>query len=579
MMKQDMILTLKKWIGNHIDEIIQLRTWPLIYKFIHSGSGLTPTAQEVYDLVFPEKIKSCDHAKFSKFSIGYQFCHKNCDCYTKHMSNTLSMVKSSMTEDDKKKANDRRVNTVKQKYGVENVFLTDSTKDKIRDTKLEKYGNPTFTNPTKAAQTSFDRYGVYNVMQVQDVKDKNVVGRDYQAALVKGKATKLLTYGDENYRNFEQTQITNIQRYGVSNPAKSQVVKDKISTKLREIFLPRHSEKYKIEPTFEVHEYLPGKNNTWICKKCKTEISGIVDSGKFTRCKVCYPYGSMEENQVKDYLRELGCTVIENSRTLIKPYEIDIFLPEYKLAIEYTGLYFHREGAGKDRHYHLNKLMLCHNAGIRLVTLFSDQWVNNNAITKSRLAQLVNKQVIKIGARQCDVNEITAIESVKFLNENHSQGYCVSAVRYGLFLKGELVAIMTFGKSRFEKNTAELLRFAVKNGMSICGAASKLFARFATYIATFDQVVSYSDNAWGFTSFYSSIGFINVSTGSPGYSYIDLTSKEKGRLTRMRFQKHKLRAIFDDIDLAKSEYTIMQEQGYDRVWDCGHSKWIFNQKT
>ena len=46
--------------------------------------------------------------------------------------------------------------------------------------------------------------------------------------------------------------------------------------------------------------------------------------------------------------------IIENSRTIISPKELDIYIPQKNLAIEYDGLYWHDENHVENK-YHLNK--------------------------------------------------------------------------------------------------------------------------------------------------------------------------------------------------------------------------------
>lgn len=63
-------------------------------------------------------------------------------------------------------------------------------------------------------------------------------------------------------------------------------------------------------------------------------------------------------------------TVITSSRDVIPPYELDIFLPDICLAIEYNGSYFHSDIAGKSEEYHLTKSIMCRERGIRLIHIY-----------------------------------------------------------------------------------------------------------------------------------------------------------------------------------------------------------------
>jgi hypothetical protein len=45
------------------------------------------------------------------------------------------------------------------------------------------------------------------------------------------------------------------------------------------------------------------------------------------------------------------------------------------------------------------------------------------------------------------------------------------------------------------------------------------------------------------------------------------------------FQKSKLKNKLQKFDESLSEWENMKANGFDRIWDCGHSKWIFIDKT
>lgn len=95
--------------------------------------------------------------------------------------------------------------------------------------------------------------------------------------------------------------------------------------------------------------------------------------------------------------------IVENSKSIISPQELDIYLPDYKLAIEYNGLYWHSEQAGLDKNYHIDKTMTCEEKGIRLIHVFSDDWEFKKEIVKSRLRSILGFNSNRIGARKCTI--------------------------------------------------------------------------------------------------------------------------------------------------------------------------------
>jgi hypothetical protein len=563
---------LQKWIGKNRDKILELKLWKTISKYITKETGETVSASEVFDLIYPDKVHSCSNAKFRCFSIGYVSCKKGCDCYKKQLSEKISTIKLSYSDSKKEQILNTRINTVQERYGVSNTFVSEESKKKIAQTKLEKYGDSTFVNVKQRTETVKTKYGVENVMQVPEFAKKCVVDRNWVEINEKVSKTKHERYGDSGFNNSELRKQTNVGKYGVENAAKSDQIRSKISEKLRDIFVPQHSKKYNITPLFNTAEYVPSGENTWKCNSCGSILSGIILNGAFTRCKTCHPYGSVPENQIKDFIRSYGFTVIENSRKIIAPYEIDIYIPEKKIAIEYCGTYWHTEQHGKDKGYHFNKLKMCNDAGIRLITLFSDHWIFNKEICKSRLLHYLSVPSVKIYARNTTVSNVPNDESRKFLMENHIQGYCNSKIKYGLYFENKLVALMTFSQSRFKAHEYELVRFATKTGTSVVGGASKLLSHYLKNNAE-TTLVTYSDNNWGYTQFYEKIGFTKVGSVPPGYSYLDLNTGNPKLQNRMQFQKHKLSRKMDIFLEDATEYEIMLANGYDKVWNCGQTKY------
>lgn len=82
-----------------------------------------------------------------------------------------------------------------------------------------------------------------------------------------------------------------------------------------------------------------------------------------------YSNKSKAEQYIIDNLNYTG-TIIHNDRTVIKPKEIDIYLPDLKIGIEYNGLYWHSIEHGNDKYSHRNKSLACRKLGIRLIHIF-----------------------------------------------------------------------------------------------------------------------------------------------------------------------------------------------------------------
>lgn len=209
----------------------------------------------------------------------------------------------------------------------------------------------------------------------------------------------------------------------------------------------------------------------------------MLGSGKIPICRKCYPItkNSKLEEIIKDFLNNNGIKHIDNNRTILNGYEIDIYVPEFNLGIEVNGNYFHSELNGeKNKEYHLNKTIISNNKNIKLIQIFEDEVLQKKEITLSRLSSLLNINS-KIYGRKCIIREVSKKISKDFLNENHIQGDSIDMFRYGLYYNDILVSLMTFGLKRNvlgnkEKtiDEYELIRFCNIKQTNVIGGFSKL---------------------------------------------------------------------------------------------------------
>ena len=342
----------------------------------------------------------------------------------------------------------------------------------------------------------------------------------------------------------EKVRQTNIDRYGVANPTQSHIDFDKIN----DAYL-------KSKSAYEIASEL-GVTPTFVYRELHER--GIIT-----------PFKSSGETAVLEYIKSIigDSEVIANTRKVIPPKEIDIYIPEHNLAIEYNGIYWHGERNGKGRNYHLNKTRLCEEKGIHLIHIFENEMFESPEIVKSRLSNLLGMSK-RIYARNCEIIECGSKEATYFMNNNHIQGAVGSKVRYGLSYDGEVMAMMTFGKPRSKVDSQwELLRYCSKCGTNVVGGASKLLTHFIRKNSP-NSILSYCDRRWGTGNLYEALGFIRSGQSNPNYFYFKIG--ENILKSRVKFQKHKLSYILESFDPSLSEWENMKANGYDRIWDCGN---------
>ena len=318
--------------------------------------------------------------------------------------------------------------------------------------------------------------------------------------------------------------------------------------------------------------------NKFKCNLCNTEWE---QSSLKISCDICSKVRSIEELELKTFLKNHNIEFLYNKRTIIPNSELDIYIPELNMAIEYNGLYYHSEISGeKDRKYHINKTKLCEERNIRLIQIFSDEWKLKNSIIKNKLLHILNKSnATKIHARKCTIKEVSSKEKSEFLKKNHIQGDDTSSIKIGAYYNNTLISIMTFGTVRIalgnkNKNSYEMYRFCMDSHYLSAGIANRLLQYFIKNYSP-SQIISYADVRWTDknNNLYLNLGFKLESVSPPNYWY---TKDYRTKIHRFAFRKNVLKFKLEKFDESLTEWNNMINNGYDRVWDCGNYKYILN---
>ena len=279
-------------------------------------------------------------------------------------------------------------------------------------------------------------------------------------------------------------------------------------------------------------------------------------------CPACR--NSKPQNEIADFIETLGFEIKKNVRTIIPPLEIDIYIPEKKIGIEFNGLYWHSESKLCNSKYHLNKTLRCEQEGIQLIQIFENEWISKKEIIKSILRSKLGKIENKVFARKTEVRYIN--DDKNFLEENHIQGKVSGEkIKIGLFYDKQMLGILTFGKPRFNKNyDLEILRFCYKKDIVVVGGFSKMLAFFRKDFPD-SSLITYSDRRYSNGNVYRNNGFKKINETTPNYFYL-----KNGKLfSRIGFQKHKLKNKLKNYDNQLTERENMKNNGFDKIYDCG----------
>ena len=468
---------------------------------------------------------------------------------------------------------------------------------------LEKYGSKNFFSSDAGKKCKEDwckANGVENVFQLASVKAKSMLTRKahfgYEFTMQSPDKRKLASDNYKTKTGFNH-QFSDPKVIAKSNATKQMHIDAGVDlyanakVRNRKRRYAKMTANWEVVPNFPEAAFLALDATTqyttllsWHCKKCNSDFDAYLDQNFSSRedlparCEQCHPYSigdgfSAAEEEIAAFLKNLvgSSEIIQNTKRIISPFELDIWLSAYKLAIEYDGLFWHAENdVNIGKTYHLMKTDLCEKQGIQLIHIFEDEWLEKRSIVESRLKNLLGIYDKAVFARKCEVREVTPCESIGFQEENHIQGAVGAKVHLGLYYGNELISLMTFGKPRFNNNYEwELLRFCNKLGHHVPGGAGKLLRHFERNYKP-KSLISYADRRWSQGKLYEALSFKLDHISGPDYWY----TKGQKRFSRVKFQKHKLKTLLPVYDDALSEVENMKNNKYLRIYDCGNLVYV-----
>ncbi len=363
----------------------------------------------------------------------------------------------------------------------------------------------------------------------------------------------------EDYR--DKASIASTQRWADLN------YRSQFKSMSNEEFHTKHLQ----DPRFD---YTPTVFKSWdakieiLCKLCDNKFeSRPLNHIRNKSCPNCS--SSVAELEIKSFINDLGFEAILHDRESIKPLEIDIYVPELNLGIEYHGYYWHSYDyaeSKKEKLKHQEKSLKAIQNGIRLKQFYCFEWNNDKQLIKSMIRNYcgINN---KVYARNCDLRILNNNDVVNFLNNNHLQKHRNASICVGLFYFNELLSVATFSK---KDDGHELIRLATKSGYTVVGGPSKLI-NCAMRTFGIKKLYTFADLRYSAGNVYNKLGFNQLYITNPNYKYI----KNKLILSRQQCQKHKLiNLLKDDFNPNLTESENMFNAGFRRIWDAGNIKMV-----
>jgi hypothetical protein len=408
------------------------------------------------------------------------------------------------------------------KYGVENTFQLDYIKEKIKETNLSKYGVEYHTQSeefkSKVKEIVINKYGVKNISQLEDIKNKV-------------KKTNLEKFGSEC--------IFNSIDYRSGNKIDND--KDHVS------YLGKSIHLFKCE---KGHNFEISNDNYYGRIRGNTPL-----------CTVCNPISENRSIKEKDLFNYIKSIYNGEIISIFKDkFEIDIYLPELKLGIEFNGLYWHSD-VFLENNYHINKTNYFKNKNIKIIHIWEDDWDFKKDIVKSIIKNKINLTENKIFARKCDIKIVDYKDCKLFLDNNHIQGSVNNSYAVGLYYNNDLVSLMTFdhfeGRKKMKQYEWNLNRFCSKLDTCVIGGSSKLLNYFIKENKP-KRIISYADIDWSNGQLYEKLNFKKSYETKPDYKYF---IKDR-RVHKSRYRKSKTKISESKINIQK-------------IYDCGKIKYEY----
>jgi len=175
---------------------------------------------------------------------------------------------------------------------------------------------------------------------------------------------------------------------------------------------------------------------------------------------------SIPENQIANFISSLiSEDLIERNLRNTIHKELDIYIPNNKIAYEHNGIYYH---TNTPKIYHFDKWNRCKNKDIRLISIWEDDWSKpknklnrfKQEIVKSLIKDSLNLQDLNIIFEDCIINKISYKVKQDFLYNNYIYENQKTNLNFGVFYKNELVYVFSLNKE--ENNTYEIIETCSK---------------------------------------------------------------------------------------------------------------------
>ena len=340
-------------------------------------------------------------------------------CCSSHFSKCPAVVKISVQHgkatkkerygDENYNNSQQRGETNQLRYGNTCSLHGDEPAKKTKQTWLEKYGSENRLDSEigqkQMQQGMFNKHGVYNAFQIPTIVERiqQQNAQHCKEIVAKSLKTKQNTPIEIKLARKKKKQLKTRQ--------------NQYEQLLNNRFVAPLFSLDEFEKVDDIYHTL----FKWKCLLCNKEFEAcytrfilskavleqlnesydVKQHVLHARCLDCFPAAksdgiSIEELQLYEFIKSIYNGKIVQSKHILKNsaikgshgLQIDIFLPDLNLGIEYNGVYFHSTKL-VPKQYHLTKTILAEQQGIKLIHIRSDQWLNNSSQIKILLEKII----------------------------------------------------------------------------------------------------------------------------------------------------------------------------------------------
>lgn len=301
---------------------------------------------------------------------------------------------------------------------------------------------------------------------------------------------------------------------------------------------------------------------------------------------------SDSENSIYSYVQRLckpkNYTVDRHNRKLIYPKELDIYVPDLKLAIEYNGSFYHQRN---DMNYHFNKTAMCSNLGINLMHIFDYEYSSDNdkSIIKSLLGKLIRPDLFNnIKPEDYEIKVISNSNNDKSKQiqiDNFFSKYSLdkrkkirydNIVTYTAVYNNRIVAMVSFGANNQNSDMYNIMNIAYSNDCIVHEFLKNAVNRFIR--DKNPSIINAShDLSKGIVSEFDTLGFNEIGISSPEYTWANTETYDSVHMSKVNDFIEELNRAYKNGSIC-NEYDTMELLKYYQIYNCGRIQFKWTKK-